>query len=273
MISLTFDDALDEHIDKAWPVMRSHGLCGTFYTHLAAPSLTRRTDLWRALAMDGNELGNHTIFHPADSRKKWVRPGNAIDYYTLDRMRQEIEVANSWLYSIDGHAERTFAYPCCNSTLGSIGLAQKLLHRIGLQNTRLPDWCQKLHLDFGNTQRSYRELVIENTFAGRGGKLFIEGTAPPVKSISKSELPSAAVFGHSFEALAGFIERSLANGGWPILQFHGIGGGHHMDCSLSEFTKLVEWLGSKYPREVVTVLAGAKSLFATSHVTSIQQNF
>ncbi len=272
MISLSFDDALDEHIDNAWPVMRSHGLCGTFYTHLAAPSLTRRTDCWRALAMDGNELGNHTIFHPADSRKEWVRPGNALDYYTLDRMRLEIEVANSWLHSIDGQAERTFAYPCCNSTLGSIGLAQKLLRRIGLQNTRLPGWSRKLHLDFGNTQHSYREVVIENNIAGRGGGLFIEGTAPPIASISKSDLPSAAVFGHSFETMAAFIERSLANDGWPILQFHGIGGGHPMDCSLNEFTKLVEWLGSKYRREVVTVLSGAKTLFATSHVTSIQQN-
>ena len=97
MVSLSFDDALDEHLDFAVPILGEHGLTGTFYVPLSASGFTTRLDEWRAAAAGGHELGNHTIFHPADRRKPWVRPGNEIDRYTLDRMQQELDVANRLL--------------------------------------------------------------------------------------------------------------------------------------------------------------------------------
>ena len=92
LISLTFDDALDVHLDNAVVILDQAGLSGSFYAHLSAPSLSKRTNDWRAAAAAGHEIGNHTAFHPALLKKDWVTVGNAIDFYTLDRMRIELQL-------------------------------------------------------------------------------------------------------------------------------------------------------------------------------------
>ncbi|GEM_PF-2429160 len=138
MISLTFDDALDQHLDVVLPILDEAQLHGTFYAHLSAPSLNRRIDEWKSLAQSGHEIGNHTIFHPADARKSWVSEGNALDLYSIDRMEMELQLANKWLTVIDGQTQRTFAYPCSNTVLGSYGKINQFLFRAGLPNTRGP---------------------------------------------------------------------------------------------------------------------------------------
>jgi peptidoglycan/xylan/chitin deacetylase (PgdA/CDA1 family) len=261
LISLTFDDALDEHLDVALPILNDAGLKVTFYAHLTAASLTRRMSEWRDLAQAGHELGNHTIFHPADIRKSWVREGNALDLYTLDRMDLELQVANDWLQAIDGQSERTFAYPCSNSILGSYGATARLLFRLGLRNTRWPGLLEQWHLDFGNTRSSYRTLMPKHFVAARGGGLHLSDHSPAFGQLIPDCLPSAAVEGHSFEEMRDFISRSLTKPTWAIIQFHGIGGGHRMDCLRSEFQKLITWLSQHHHDKVVTVVNGARRLF------------
>ncbi len=261
LISLTFDDALDEHLDNALPILNSAGLKGTFYAHLSAPSLSRRMTEWAQLAQAGHELGNHTIFHPADMRKSWVREGNALDHYTVDRIDLELQVANDWLQAVDGQKERTFAYPCSNSIVGHYGFANRLLFRLGLRNTRWPGLVERWHLDFGNTRNSYQTLIRKHFVAARGGGLHLSDQSPAISQINSQCLPSAAVEGHSFESMRDFVSRSLARPTWAILQFHGVGGGHHMDCEFTEFRRIVDWLAEFHSKAVVTVVQGAKSVF------------
>jgi len=259
MITLTFDDALNEHLDHAIPILEAHGLLGAFYTHLAAPAFARRVDEWRLAARHGHELGNHTIFHPADARKTWVCEGNAIDRYTTGRMRLELETANRFLQAIDGRSERTFAYPCSNPILGRRGLVKTLLFKAGWEFTRLPGMVDRLRLDIGSTRRSYAPVVRELFIAARGGGLTLQSPAPPPpRTWDRHLLPSAAVEDWTFHDLIEYTQRGLDAGSWVILQFHGIGGGHRMDCDLGVFRDFTAWLADRYADRVVTVAEGVR---------------
>jgi len=263
MISLTFDDALHEHLDHAVPILDGHGLLGTFYTHLAAPAFAARLDEWRRAAQHGHELGNHTIFHPADARKAWVRQGNAIDHYTIDRMRLELETANRFLQAIDGQSERTFAYPCSNPVLGRRGLVKSMLFKCGWEFTRLPGMVDRFHMDIGSTRRSYAPAVRELFVAARGGGLTLQSPAPPpLETWDRHMLPSAAVAGWAFRDLVEFVERGLGAGSWVILQFHGIGGGHRMNCDLGVFRDFAAWLADRCADSVVTVAEGVQKIWS-----------
>jgi sialate O-acetylesterase len=261
VISLSFDDALNEHLDFAWPVLQQHGLRGTFYANLNASALATRINQWREVTEQGHELGNHTIFHPATAAKKWVREGNALELYTPDRIRMEMEVANQWLQTIDGKTQRTFAFPCSNTIVGKEGITSRFLRILNLGDRKPGRLARQWKLDPGNTQVQYASIALENCFACRGGGLHLHQISPSIASLKRDYLPSAAVDNHSCTEMKSFVTNSLNNGGWPILQFHGVGGGHRLDCNLKEFTKFIEWLGHEHRESVLTVLEGAQKLF------------
>ena len=268
LISLTFDDALDEHLDHAIPLLAAHGVSATFYVPVSAPAFLRRIDEWRRVAEDGHELGNHTIFHPATERKSWVVPGNAIESYCLDRMRLEIETANRMLEALDGQTQRTFAYPCSVTVLGRHGWPNRLLHHLGLERTRWPGLLERSSMDWGSSLQSYVCLLEHLVFAARGGGLMLDSVIPAPNTMRRYEIPSAAVEGHSFSAMRAFVERGLARNFWTILQFHGVGGGHHMNCRLDDFRDLVNWLGDHHGDRVVTVVQGARTLWSAEAVSA-----
>lgn len=259
LISLTFDDALPQHLDHAIPVLEAEGLHATFYTHVSASGFLQRSDDWRSAARAGHELGNHTIFHPATQSKAWVRPGNTIENYCVDRMKLELETANQVLQSLDGRSRRTFAYPCSNAVLGRYGWPTRFLHRVGLERTRWPGALERAGLDLGSTRESYKPALPGIAEAARGGGLLLESQVPPIASIDRYWIPSAAVDGHSFQEMRAFIERGIAAGSWAVLQFHGVGGGHRMDCRAADLRDLVAWLAEQHRDCVVTVLQGASN--------------
>ena len=63
-VVITYDDAINEHLDNAIPVLDSLGLKATFYLTAYSPACAKRLTEWRAVAARGHELGNHTLFHP-----------------------------------------------------------------------------------------------------------------------------------------------------------------------------------------------------------------
>lgn len=260
-ISLTFDDALDQHRETVIPLLNRHQLVGTFYTHLSAPGFVHHVEKWKAAAIAGHELGNHTVFHPAVSSKAWVRPGNAIDDYSLDRMRMELEFANDWLSTIDGRTERTFAYPCSNPFVGHEGWILKSLHRLQLDRTRLSQWVRRCRLNFGATQKSYAGIVGELFIAGRGGGLNRHDLVPPVSEWSRTSLLSVAIENWTLAELQQHVTTTINLGRWAILQFHGVGGGHRMDCPSEVFTDFVGWLKAHHAHRIITVVEGARRLW------------
>jgi len=120
-VVLTYDDALDSHLDVAIPQLNRLELPGTFYLSGARPSIRTRLGDWRRAAAQGHELGNHTLYHPCRksvANRDWVTSWQDLDRYTLDQWVEEVKTTNSMLEAIDGEKQRTFAYPCGDMLAG-----------------------------------------------------------------------------------------------------------------------------------------------------------
>jgi peptidoglycan/xylan/chitin deacetylase (PgdA/CDA1 family) len=114
-VNLAYDDALDSQLDNAIHALNRHGFKGSFYLTLASDATRLRLDEWRAAADQGHELGNHTLFHPCSASKpdrEWVLPHNDLDNIPLKALLEQIRLASTMLYAIDGRRQRTFAAPC-----------------------------------------------------------------------------------------------------------------------------------------------------------------
>src|SRR3954465_56884 len=113
--ALTYDDALAVDLDNAIPVLDSLGLKATFYLSGYSGTLNTRLKDWRAVAAEGHELGNHTLFHPCTGSlpgRGFVTADYDLNNYSVRRMTDEITLTNAMLKAIDSKTERTFAYPC-----------------------------------------------------------------------------------------------------------------------------------------------------------------
>lgn len=114
-VSLAYDDALPSQLDVAIPALDRHGLQGSFYLTLAAPTLTTRLAEWRAAAARGHELGNHTLFHQCSGKgpdRGWVTPELDLDRTSAEQMASQIRLASTMLHAIDGRTARTYTLPC-----------------------------------------------------------------------------------------------------------------------------------------------------------------
>jgi len=122
-VVLTYDDGLDVHLDNVIPVLDSAGLKATFFIPGHSESFKNRMDEWRAVAAEGHELGNHTLFHPCfgkSKNRKWVNPDYDLDNYSPEKFREEITLCNTLLHAVDGKTRRTFAYTCGDREIDSV---------------------------------------------------------------------------------------------------------------------------------------------------------
>lgn len=120
-VSLAYDDTLATQLDVAIPALNAHGFKASFYLQLSSPLLTARLNDWRAAAAQGHELGNHTLFHQCSAGKpgrSWVSVENDLDNISAMQLVQQIRLANSMLFAIDGQTERTFTAPCGDELAG-----------------------------------------------------------------------------------------------------------------------------------------------------------
>ena len=119
-VVLTYDDALNQHLDNAIPVLDSLKLKATFYLTAFSTSMQTRLNDWKKLATNGHELGNHTLYHPCIGGKgrEWVSKEYDLNNYTVKRMVDETRMTNLFLYSLDGKSKRTFAFTCGDMKIG-----------------------------------------------------------------------------------------------------------------------------------------------------------
>lgn len=114
-VVLTYDDALNVHLDNVIPALDSLSLKGTFYLTASSDAARNRIQDWRGAARKGHELGNHTLYHPCDASgpgMSWVKPEYDLSKYSLSRIQDEVRMCNAFLKSIDGRDKRTFAFTC-----------------------------------------------------------------------------------------------------------------------------------------------------------------
>ena len=110
-VSLSYDDALVSQLDNAVPALNEYNFKASFYIMPNSANVQSRMADWQALASQGHELGNHSLFHPCSASKanrEWVNEEQNLDNYTAARAIREVLTANVFLQALDGKTQRTF---------------------------------------------------------------------------------------------------------------------------------------------------------------------
>jgi sialate O-acetylesterase len=207
-VVLTYDDALNVHLDNAITCLDSVGLKGTFYITGESPVISSRMEEWRLAAKHGHELGNHTLTHPCDGHlpdRSWVSSETDLSKYSFGRVVNEIRVTNTLLHAIDGKTERTFAFPCGDLKVDTINFYP----------------------------------AVEHEFAGA------RGVSEGLQSISTTNLNNIdcfAINGQSGDYMIGLVKKAIESHTLLVFLFHGVGGEHNLNVSLEAHRQLVQYL-------------------------------
>lgn len=207
-VVLTYDDALNVHLDNAIPALDSAGFKGTFYLIGKSEILSKRLSDWRLAAQHGHELGNHTLNHPCDASKdgrSWVAPGDDLSKYTVERAITEIKATNTLLQAIDGKTNRSFAYPCGDLEINGVNY--------------------------------YTQL--ENTFVGARG---VRSAMQKMGDVNLNNIDCYMINGHSGAYMIDLVKKAMESNTLLVFLFHGVGGEHNIDVSLSAHSQLIHYL-------------------------------
>lgn len=207
-VVLTYDDALDGHLDRVIPALNKYNFKGTFYLIASASAVSNRLPEWRAAAANGHELGNHTLYHPCDGAlpgRGFVKPATNLANYTVARAVSEIRVSNTLLKAIDGKTERTFAYPC----------GDKTIHDTIFYNQ------------------------VKNEFVAARGTT---PGYPKIKDIDLDDVNAFSANGATAETMIAQVEEAERQGSVVVFLFHGVGGGHALNTDETEHNKLLAYL-------------------------------
>jgi len=207
-VVLTYDDAIDNHLDKVMPELDSAGLNATFYLIGSSPAVSRRIGDWRRVAAKGNELGNHSLFHPCDGSRpgrSWITQDNDLSKYSVRRAVNEIRANNELLSAIDGRSARTFAFPC-----GDLRIGDTLFY-------------DSLKNDF---------------VAARGTNSGFETAA----RIDLSNIRCYGINGQNADYMIGLVKQAMDSGTLVVFLFHGVGGGHNINVALEDHRQLIRYL-------------------------------
>jgi len=205
-ISLTFDDARFSQIDRGLPILDEYGTKATFYVSIRP--LEERLDAWKKAVANGHEIGNHSLTHPCSGNFPFARE-RALENYTLDKMRYELEESNNIIKRLLGVRPVSFAYPC----------GQKFVGR-------------------GRNLKSYVPLIAEEFLAGRG---WMDEWANDPTFCDMAQLMGVELDGKDFEQVKQLIDRTLANGGWLVFCGHDIGEGGRQTTRSSTLKAICEY--------------------------------
>ncbi|NUO80253.1 polysaccharide deacetylase family protein [candidate division KSB1 bacterium] len=207
-VSLTYDDALNVHLDNVVPLLDSLGLKGTFYLSGYFPAFRARVTDWKAVAAKGHELGNHTLFHPCTGKlpgREWVQPDYDLGNYTMQRLVDEIKMANTLLEALDGKTKRSFAYPCGDTKIGDSSYVDK----------------------------------IRNDFAAARG---VKSEKPRINEIDLFNVGAYMINGQTGAELIALVKQARQNNALIVFLFHGVGGEHSLNVSLNAHRELLLFL-------------------------------
>jgi len=187
-ISLTFDDARLSQIDRGILILDEYGFKGTFYVSVG--NLKERVEGWMKAVAAGHEIANHSVKHPCSGNFPFSRD-RALEDYTLDMMRNEMNEANNIIEQFLGIRPVSFAYPC----------GQKYVGR-------------------GTNLKSYVPLVAEEFLTGRG---WLDEWANDPAFCDMAQLMGVKLDEMSFDQVKTLMDRTLADGGWLVFCGHEIG--------------------------------------------------
>lgn len=207
-VALTYDDALNIHLDKVIPALDSMGFKATFYLIGSSEAFTKRIPEWRIAAANGHELGNHTLFHPCYGKRpgrEWVKPEYDLNNYTLQRMTDEIKTNNALLEATDGKKKRSLACPCGDTKIGD---------------------------------SSYLYGLKDNFVAFRDGT----PDAYQANGFPANTIQWMGPAGDTGDQLIAAVQKAMDSKALLVFVFHGVGGEHALNVSSEAHRQLLQFL-------------------------------
>ena len=205
-LSLSFDDARPSQVDAGTALLDRLGTKVTFYV---VPSRVQaRLPGWKAAVASGHEIANHSLKHPCTGNFPWSRD-NALESYTIDKMRDELKLANRRLEVLLGVSPTIFAYPCGQTFVGR-----------------------------GSQTRSYVPVVAE-LFAS--GRTWLDETANDPAFCDLAQLACIQMDGKDFPAIKTLLDQATENGQWLILGGHEIGASDRQTTRVKMLEKLIPY--------------------------------
>lgn len=206
-VVITYDDAINQHLDNALPLLDSLGLKATFYVTAFSASVQTRLNEWKKLATNGHELGNHTLYHPCigGPGREWVSPENDLRNYSVQRMLNEVRMTNLFLQSLDGKTKRTFAFTCGDMKIGDSSFIKPLKNDF-VAARAVRNEMHKMH-----------EIDLYN-------------------------VDCYMVNGHTAEQMINWVKKAMETQSMLVLLFHGVGGGNGLDVSIPAHRTLLRFL-------------------------------
>ena len=184
-LSLTFDDARLSQIDTGIPLLDKYDVKATFY--ISPGSMLQRSDGWKKAALNGHDIGNHSVYHPCSGNFAWSR-NKALEEYSLQKMKTELDSANRFINELLGVNPVSFAYPCGQTFIGR-----------------------------GAGAQSYVPLIASMFESGRG---WLNEAPNDPWFCDLAQMNASELDGKSFEQVLTLIETAKANGQWLILAGH-----------------------------------------------------
>ncbi|RXK61754.1 chitooligosaccharide deacetylase [Lacibacter luteus] len=210
-VVITYDDAIDQHLDNAVPVLDSLGLKATFYLTAFSQSMQKRLNEWKNLSVRGHELGNHTLFHPCVGNmpgREWVSKTNDLNNYTVKRIENEMLMTNLFLQSLDGKTKRTFAFTC-----GDMKIADS----------------------------SFINGMKKDFVAARA----VRNEMHKINEVDLYNVDCYVVNNHSFEEMKTWVDKAMQTNSLLVILFHGVGGGNGLDVTIENHRKLLAYIKQK----------------------------
>jgi peptidoglycan/xylan/chitin deacetylase (PgdA/CDA1 family) len=229
IIVLTYDDALNSQLNIAIPQLDSAKLTGTFFLtgNVSQETLPR----WRAALKNGNELANHTLYHPCLITTVKGNPANNSANYSVYGILREIGMMNNFLRAIDNENMHTYAYPCTEDKVGGVRYIDSLRKSGIVKYARMGGDQNAIVTDYSKLD----PLLV----------------------------PSWAVVGDiTGDDLIAFVKKVQKQGGMGVLMFHGVGG-DYLTTTAKAHRELLKYL-SEHKQDVWTITFKQAMDYATS---------
>ncbi len=205
-LSLSFDDARQSQVIQGTQLLNKYGVKATFY--VVPEAMNPVLEGWKAAVAHGHEIGNHTLYHPCTGNFAWARD-HALEDYTLDQMRQELETANQQIKNLLGVEPASYAYTC----------GQKFVGR-------------------GKNTKSYIPLIAELFSSGRG---FLDETANAPGYLDLAQLTGIESDGKDFAEIRPILETAKQQGTWVVLSGHEMADDGDQTTRLSMLEELITY--------------------------------
>nr|WP_246202943.1 polysaccharide deacetylase family protein [Fulvivirga lutimaris] len=229
-VVLTYDDALEVHLDNAIPALEAKGFIGSFYLTANADGSKNRISDWKRASQNGHELGNHTLYHPCDNKdgsRDWVTPENDLSNYNTAQLVREVDMTNTFLQALDGKRQRTFAYTCG---------------------------------DKETSEGSFIEAIKDDFVALRG----VHADINSIDEMDFTNLNCYVVDNSNADQMIEWAEKAKKENALLVILFHGVGGGHPSTIDLDKHEAFLDYLKTNEKDFWVTTLLEA-SQHAKAH--------